>query len=81
MAREVLKGFTIRTIKPDDNAGLEQVIRTCLVEIGQDHQVLEEIAGIEPPYEIKVCKERSMTDYRSMAEYVAGIKGSVMEDK
>ena len=29
--------FTIREIKPEDNAGLERVIRSCLIEIGQNH--------------------------------------------
>ena len=29
--------FTIRQIEPEDNARLEQVIRSCLIEIGQDH--------------------------------------------
>lgn len=33
-----MKRFTIREIEPGDNAGIEKVIRTCLVEIGQDHE-------------------------------------------
>lgn len=32
-----VKRITIREIETEDNARLEQVIRTCLIEIGQDH--------------------------------------------
>lgn len=34
---KIMKRFTIREIEPGDNTTLEKVIRSCLVEIGQDH--------------------------------------------
>lgn len=33
-----MQRFTIREIQPNDNERLEQVIRSCLIEIGQDHE-------------------------------------------
>ena len=35
--RIIMGKFTIREIKPEDNAELERVIRSCLIEIGQNH--------------------------------------------
>ena len=35
--RIAMEKFTIREIETCDNARLEQVIRACLIEIGQDH--------------------------------------------
>lgn len=35
---KTMSGFSIREIEPGDNNALEQVIRTCLIEIGQDHE-------------------------------------------
>ena len=32
-----MQRFRIREIHPEDNKRLEEVIRSCLVEIGQDH--------------------------------------------
>ncbi|MBE6989518.1 MAG: GNAT family N-acetyltransferase [Ruminococcaceae bacterium] len=31
-------GYTIREIEPADNAAVEQVIRSCLIEFGADHE-------------------------------------------
>ncbi len=33
-----MKKYTIRDLQPSDNEQLEQVIRACLIEIGQDHE-------------------------------------------
>ena len=33
-----MHNYTIRELRSEDNARLEQVIRACLVEIGQDHE-------------------------------------------
>ena len=30
--------YTVREIEPRDNAGVESVIRTCLIEFGADHE-------------------------------------------
>lgn len=30
--------FRIRELQEEDNEHLEKVIRTCLIEIGQDHE-------------------------------------------
>lgn len=33
-----MQKYKVRELQAEDNARLEQVIRTCLVEIGQDHE-------------------------------------------